>query len=150
MFLSSDFLFYQSVVAGVFLSLAAGLYEGPILMKSWNDLDFETISFILLVSGLMSILYQSSLIGLVNATTPLDKEIISQTKVIPQTLLAIMIFDEQYTSLTIIGLGLTVMGMGSYSYFAWNESSLEQTVELEEFKDESDEVLSVQSHHRQA
>ena len=66
------------------------------------------------------------------------------------SMLAIMIFDEQYTSLTIIGLGLTVMGMGSYSYFAWNESSLEQTVELEEFKDESDEVLSVQSHHRQA
>eukprot|EP00003_Mantamonas_plastica_P016343 TRINITY_DN2727_c0_g2_i3.p1 TRINITY_DN2727_c0_g2~~TRINITY_DN2727_c0_g2_i3.p1 ORF type:complete len:435 (+),score=89.97 TRINITY_DN2727_c0_g2_i3:164-1468(+) len=116
-----DFLFYQSINCAAVLGLFALLLEGKDLIGMLSGDEAWSIIRVLANSSFMSIFYQLSLIGLVKNTTPLSKEVISQSKIVPQTVLAIVLFNEHYSSTTILGLFVAVCGLALYSYVTMSE-----------------------------
>merc|ERR1712196_99607 len=109
-----DFLFFQSISSLLLLSFMIGPIEASRLYTL--SLDGQQLGGLVLSIILLSFLYQVSLIGLVQHTTPLTKEVISQSKTVPQMIVAILVFSEHFTVVTIIGGLCSVTGSFVYSY----------------------------------
>eukprot|EP00743_Colponemidia_sp_Colp-15_P003178 GILK01003433.1.p1 GENE.GILK01003433.1~~GILK01003433.1.p1 ORF type:complete len:384 (+),score=61.74 GILK01003433.1:83-1234(+) len=116
-----DFIFYQTLCSSGLLGTVLWPLEGQGLQESEQDMRY--ILWLLVAGSLISLLYQLVLTGLVDSTTPLTKEIIAQSKIIPQTSLAIVVFNEHYNQVTVMGLLATAIGSFLYSYLNLSEDA---------------------------
>eukprot|EP00164_Ancoracysta_twista_P007522 GFYU01010692.1.p1 GENE.GFYU01010692.1~~GFYU01010692.1.p1 ORF type:complete len:343 (-),score=83.59 GFYU01010692.1:129-1157(-) len=134
-----NFLFFQTCTAIIALTIAVLPMEGMALIDGIVEHNVTLIP-VFSFSAVMAIFYQLSLIALIQNTVPLSKEIISQTKIVPQTVMAITIFAEHYNYKTGVGLALCVLGCSAYSYLCWQETHNPEQAKYAKVKPAEDNV----------